>query len=145
MARMLLPKVPYNYTVCTAIAHGAASDMAPPMRSSEMCRKFRLKCRFGTLFASGFCIRVPSTEKGIEQMMEAIGHGCIALAGGRAIFLMNSDRRQLLFRADRIRFLGYIEPRVLPSVTAQAFAGMNLVSNDGKSYYYSLSNKFLII
>lgn len=44
--------------------------------------------------------------------------------------------------SDRITFLGYTEPARLKQITAAAYAGLNLVSNEGKSYYYSLSNKF---
>lgn len=146
MARMLLPKVPYNYTVCTAIAH-------------------ELQQRYGTTYAvirnvpemqPEMPVRDPVSPpvflyqgalnrgRGIEQMMEAIGHvdASLWLAGEGDLSDELRQKAAAFPWADRIRFLGYIEPRVLPSVTAQAFAGMNLVSNDGKSYYYSLSNKF---
>ena len=43
---------------------------------------------------------------------------------------------------DKIRFLGYLHPEELRNITRQAFAGLNLVSNEGRSYYLSLSNKF---
>ncbi len=43
---------------------------------------------------------------------------------------------------DRIRFLGYMTPDKLLYTTQQATIGLNLVSNEGLSYYYSLSNKF---
>ena len=43
--------------------------------------------------------------------------------------------------ADRIRFLGYVQPSDLPALTGQATIGFNLLENKGLSYYYSLANK----
>jgi len=43
---------------------------------------------------------------------------------------------------DKITFLGYMKPDDLKELTPKAFAGYNLLADMGKSYYYSLSNKF---
>lgn len=43
---------------------------------------------------------------------------------------------------DRIRFLGYLTPDKLRTTTQEATIGLNLISNEGLSYYFSLSNKF---
>lgn len=42
---------------------------------------------------------------------------------------------------DKVRFLGYLTPEELRSVTQQASIGLNLLENRGLSYYYSLANK----
>ncbi len=43
---------------------------------------------------------------------------------------------------DKVEFLGYVYPDDLKQLTPKAFLGYNLLENLGKSYYYSLSNKF---
>ncbi|MEL6805632.1 MAG: glycosyltransferase, partial [Bacteroidota bacterium] len=42
---------------------------------------------------------------------------------------------------DRISWLGFVRPKDLPEVTRQAHLGLNLLSADSPSYYYSLANK----
>jgi glycosyltransferase involved in cell wall biosynthesis len=44
--------------------------------------------------------------------------------------------------SDRVQFLGYIRPQELPTITAQATIGINVLHNQGLNYYYSLANKF---
>lgn len=41
----------------------------------------------------------------------------------------------------RVVFLGYLLPKQLKEITAQATIGLNLLENKGLSYYYSLANK----
>ncbi len=43
---------------------------------------------------------------------------------------------------DKVIFLGMLSPEELEVVTPKDFLGYNLLENLGKSYYYSLSNKF---
>jgi glycosyltransferase involved in cell wall biosynthesis len=42
----------------------------------------------------------------------------------------------------KVSFLGLLRPDELRELTPKAFLGYNLLENTGKSYYYSLSNKF---
>ncbi|MEM8586063.1 MAG: glycosyltransferase family 4 protein [Bacteroidota bacterium] len=42
---------------------------------------------------------------------------------------------------DRVRWLGFVPPEQLPAITEQAHLGLNLLSADSPSYYYSLANK----
>jgi len=44
---------------------------------------------------------------------------------------------------DRINFMGMLNPTELNDVTNKAFVGLNLLENEGLSYYYSLANKSL--
>jgi glycosyltransferase involved in cell wall biosynthesis len=41
----------------------------------------------------------------------------------------------------KVRFLGYLAPNELRSITQHASIGLNLLENRGLSYYYSLANK----
>lgn len=43
----------------------------------------------------------------------------------------------------KVIFLGMKRPEELRVITAQAYMGINLLENNGLSYYYSLANKFL--
>jgi glycosyltransferase involved in cell wall biosynthesis len=43
---------------------------------------------------------------------------------------------------DKVEFLGWVSPEQLKILTPKAFLGYNLLENLGKSYYYSLANKF---
>lgn len=43
---------------------------------------------------------------------------------------------------DKVIFLGNIPPQRLKEITLKAWLGVNLLENRGKSYYYSLANKF---
>ncbi|MGZ5242329.1 MAG: glycosyltransferase [Bacteroidia bacterium] len=58
---------------------------------------------------------------------------------------LSKELRQLvqnLQLTDKVEFLGYVYPDDLKQLTPKAFLGYNLLENLGKSYYYSLSNKF---
>ncbi len=44
--------------------------------------------------------------------------------------------------AGHVHFTGRKKPHELKSLTASAWLGYNLLENEGKSYYYSLANKF---
>ena len=43
---------------------------------------------------------------------------------------------------DRVKFLGYVQPKALKEITKKAHIGLNLLQNKGLNYYYSLANKF---
>jgi len=43
---------------------------------------------------------------------------------------------------DKVIFKGNIAPEELTTITAAAYIGLNLVENNGRSYYLSLANKF---
>ncbi len=43
---------------------------------------------------------------------------------------------------DKIEFKGFVQPKNLKPLVSKAFIGFNLLTNNGKSYYYSLANKF---
>jgi len=84
-------------------------------------------------------------SRGIEQTLRALQqlHGLeLWLAG-------EGDRSDALRRMavelgvqDKVRFLGRLKPAELRSLTKAAWLGLNVLENNGLSYYYSLSNKF---
>jgi glycosyltransferase involved in cell wall biosynthesis len=44
--------------------------------------------------------------------------------------------------SQRVSFAGYVLPADLTAITSRAFIGIMLLADTGKSYYYSLANKF---
>ena len=83
--------------------------------------------------------------RGIETLLEAMQHldnVQLWLAGEGD--LSDALRRQAaaLGLENKVRFLGYVKPDDLKTLTAQAWLGLNLLENRGLSYYYSLANKF---
>lgn len=148
LAQWLLPRVKLNYTVCQSIAMELSEKYRQPYEvirnvpvvllqqniSPEMESKRPVFIYQGAL----------NKGRGIEQMMEAIGQvdAELWLVGEGDLSSQLRLLADTFTWADKIKFWGYAEPEKLKHLTASAFAGLNLVSNEGKSYYYSLSNKF---
>jgi len=83
--------------------------------------------------------------RGIEQMLEAMRQ----LKGFELWLAGEGDLSEPLRRLakaldvqDRVRFLGFVKPADLKTLTGQAWLGINVLENKGLSYYYSLANKF---
>jgi glycosyltransferase involved in cell wall biosynthesis len=82
--------------------------------------------------------------RGLEQLIEAMHHIDMPLkiAGEgdlSASLRLLVDEKKL---QQKIEFLGFVKPGNLAALTQNAFLGLNLLENKGKSYYYSLANKF---
>jgi glycosyltransferase involved in cell wall biosynthesis len=82
--------------------------------------------------------------RGLEQLIEAMHHieMPLKIAGEgdlSALLRFLVDEKNL---QHKIEFLGFVKPENLSALTANAFLGFNLLENKGKSYYYSLANKF---
>jgi len=83
--------------------------------------------------------------RGIEALLEAMQH----LDGVQLLMAGEGDLSEMLRRraaelqlGEKVKFLGFVKPDDLKSLTAQAWLGLNLLENRGLSYYYSLANKF---
>ncbi len=83
--------------------------------------------------------------RGIETALAALRH----LDGVHLWLAGEGDRSQQLRRLaaelkveDKVTFFGYMLPAAMRTLTAQAWLGLNLLENRGRSYYYSLANKF---
>ncbi len=83
--------------------------------------------------------------RGLVQMLEAMVYLPqlrLWLAGEGDLSDMLREKARTLGLEDRVRFLGYVFPKDLKNLTAQAWLGLNLLENRGQSYYFSLANKF---
>ena len=82
--------------------------------------------------------------RGLEELIKAMQNIPLQLKIAGEGDLSDSLRNMVkdLHLQDKIAFLGYMKPDALKELTPKAFAGYNLLADMGKSYYYSLSNKF---
>lgn len=82
--------------------------------------------------------------RGLELLIHSMQHLDVNLkiAGSGDLEV---DLKQLVNQLelqDKVEFLGKLDPDDLRVITSKAFIGYNLSENMGKSYYYSLNNKF---
>ena len=83
--------------------------------------------------------------RGIETILEAlqqVENVHLVLAGEGDLSASLRQKVDALKLSERVTFLGYVKPRELKKLTAEAWLGLNLLENRGLSYYYSLANKF---
>ena len=82
--------------------------------------------------------------RGLEHLITAMQQiDChLKLAGEGDLSEQLRQQVKDLQLENKITFLGYVPPKELRKITAEATIGINLVENKGLSYYYSLSNKF---
>lgn len=78
--------------------------------------------------------------RGLEALIQATPHLPlkVMIAGGGDLERVLPE----LPGAEKVFFTGRKKPPELQSLTAAAWLGYNLLENEGKSYYYSLANKF---
>lgn len=146
IARLTLPYIRYNYTVGNAIALELTKRYGQPYEVIrnvpayyEAPMQHESKERKVFLYQGAL-----NKGRGIEEMMLAVQDMDVELhiAGEGDLSEELRAFAQALPHTDKIKFLGYVEPARLIEITTKAYAGLNLVSNEGKSYYLSLSNKF---
>jgi glycosyltransferase involved in cell wall biosynthesis len=82
--------------------------------------------------------------RGLEQLINSMEHisAILNIAGEGDLSSELRQQAKHVAWKERIHFLGYQKPEELKKITQEAYIGINLVSNEGLSYYYSLSNKF---
>lgn len=82
--------------------------------------------------------------RGLEELIEVFSKKNLKLkiAGDGPLKEQLQKEIELIGIADRVKLLGFVPPRELKRLTAQSYAGLNLIEGKGKSYYFSLANKF---
>lgn len=150
VARLVIPRVKYAYTVGQKIAdelerrYGAPFALirnVPPVRETlpaptplpPVGRPFVLLYQGVLNEGRGLELLIRSMQKLEDAQLWLAGEGDL------------SDQLRTLAAecdvTDRVRFLGYIPPHQLAGITQQAHLGLNLLENRGLNYYYSLANK----
>jgi len=82
--------------------------------------------------------------RGLEELILAMHQIDMPLiiAGNGDLFIQLKNFSEANELNQKISFEGYMLPHDLKSATKNAFAGYNLLNQNSKNYYYSLSNKF---
>lgn len=82
--------------------------------------------------------------RGLVPMLDAMRHingAVLVLAGDGDLSTELRAKAARDFLHKKVIFLGNVKPNTLSAVTACATLGLNLLENQGLSYYYSLANK----
>jgi glycosyltransferase involved in cell wall biosynthesis len=83
--------------------------------------------------------------RGIAEMLAAMQYleGMVLyLAGEGDLSDFLKKKAKELNVENKVQFLGNLSPVDLKNITQKAWLGLNLLENNGLSYYYSLANKF---
>ncbi len=82
--------------------------------------------------------------RGLENLLQAVKELPVQLklAGEGDLSQQLRMQAKQLALGSKVEFLGFVEPHKLKEVTANAAVGINILEPAGKSYYYSLANKF---
>ena len=84
--------------------------------------------------------------RGLETAVEAmqyIENAELWIAGDGDLGLILRGMVKDLKLENKVKFLGYIQPKDLADITQQAAIGLHVSEDKGLSYQYSLANKFL--
>ncbi len=82
--------------------------------------------------------------RGLEELIQVFGQNNLELRIAGEGPLENTLEKEIEDKdlGRKIKLLGNLQPEELQNLTKCAFAGFNLISGVGKSYYFSLANKF---
>lgn len=82
--------------------------------------------------------------RGLEQLLEVMPKQKhpLLIAGEGDLSQQLRQKAKELNLEHKVYFLGMLNPEDLWQITQHAFIGFNLLENTGKSYYFSLANKF---
>lgn len=146
LERTIVPKVKYAYTVCESIAELFIEKYNTPF---QVIRNVPFKI----INPKGSKITKPkiiiyqgalNDGRGLKESIEAmqwIENGILWIVGEGDLSQVLRTQTQDLGLQNKVIFKGYIKPKELKELTAQASIGLNLLENKGLSYYYSLANK----
>ena len=84
--------------------------------------------------------------RGLETAVEAMQYvekAELWIAGDGDLGLILRGMVKDMQLENKIRFLGYVQPKDLADITQQAAIGLHISEDKGLSYQYSLANKFL--
>ncbi len=147
LAQWLIPRIKHAYTVGDQLARIFEREYGVPFSVIRNVPEQYLESppEKGSLDHPILLYQGALNEgRGLEaaiQAMKEIPDAELWLAGeGDLSQALRSLVRKLQLQ-DRVKFLGYIRPEELKSITLQADVGLNLLENKGLSYYYSLANK----
>jgi glycosyltransferase involved in cell wall biosynthesis len=146
IADFVLPKIKYCYTVGPCLADLFEKRYGVPYTVIQNV-PFQQTTHYQPILNDKIILYQGALNagRGLESAIEAmqqIEGATLWLAGEGD--LSQSLRQQVDNQGltHKVKFLGFIAPKDLPQLTAQATIGLNLLDNKSLSYYYSLANKF---
>lgn len=146
---VLIPKINYKYTVCSAIADYYQSKYNT---SFEVIRNVPMKnielnnSKSGILLKKNALIYQGALNKGrgLELMIETMNYlnnSVLYILGDGDISKELKQLVKALKLDEKVIFLGKIQPEFLLSITSQASIGISIEEDLGLNYRYALPNK----
>lgn len=144
----IVPRLKYCYTVSTSIANLFEKKYKTPfstirnvpfLGNETNSNKFINKEDRFILYQGAL-----NAGRGLECLIESMQYiPCqLKLVGEGDLSAHLRVLVQQYQIAEKVEFMGFIEPNKLKNITQQAYIGINVSENLGLSYYYSLNNKF---
>lgn len=152
LERFIVPRTRYAYTVSASIASLLASKYQVPfalIRNMPVLKDhLPAPCRpeMYSIPDQPFILYQGAVNagRGLEQLLQAMPRvemPLVICGDGDLLEALKQQVHQAGLEK-RVFFTGYVLPGDLAFITSKAFAGIMLLANQGKSYYYSLANKF---
>jgi len=144
--KLTVPRLKYCYTVGGSLAELFTKEYKTPF---AIVRNVPFKIKTPTkktkndkkiLLYQGALNEGRGLEHLIAAMQEIEGAE-LQLAGEGDLSQELRDLVKAKNLENKVTFLGFVLPQNLPTITARADIGLNLLENKGLSYYYSLANK----
>lgn len=145
IASYAIPKVDSAYTVSSSIAsefkhiYGVNFDLVRNVPFKISYQKQGANSKF-ILYQGAI-----NEGRGLKELIEAMQYLPdlqLKIAGEGDLSQQMRDLVQQLNLQSKVEFLGFVKPNELKKLTPQAWLGYNLLENKGKSYYFSLANKY---
>ncbi len=145
--KLTVPRLKYCYTVGGSLAEMFSKEYKTPFAVVRNV-PFKIKTPIQIVKPEGKKILLYqgalNEGRGLEHLIEAmqeIEGAELQLAGEGDLSQILRDLVKEKGLEDKVTFLGFVLPKDLPTITARANIGLNLLENKGLSYYYSLANK----
>lgn len=144
--KFVLPQTKYAYTVCESIADIYKKLYGVPFATvRNVAQKKALNSLPHQQEPLYFIYAGAVNEgRGLEEMIIAFQYikAELWICGEGDVLPQLKILVNSLNLNEKVKFLGYVLPQKLHELTLKAYAGFLLLQNKGKSYYYSLANKF---
>jgi glycosyltransferase involved in cell wall biosynthesis len=142
--KMFIPRIKYLYTVSDGLAemykHKYNVDFTV-IRNTALFQEIKTNhSNEQYILYQGML----NKGRGLEAMIEAMKSidSLLYLAGDGDIAFDLKEKAKKLNLEKKVKFTGLLTPEELRKFSINAFIGINLLQNEGRSYHFSLSNKF---
>ena len=144
--KLTVPRLKYCYTVGGSLAEMFTKEYKTPFAVvRNVPFKIKTPIQAASIGKKILLYQGALNEgRGLEHLIEAmqeIDGAELQLAGEGDLSQELRDLVKEKGLEDKVTFLGFVLPKDLPTITARANIGLNLLENKGLSYYYSLANK----